>query len=144
MSNKYSTAQMKELDAKHHLHPFSNHKSLRAAGSRVIVGGDGAHFIDSEGKRVLDGMSGLWTTNIGYGREELAKAAYDQILELPYYNTFFQTTHPRVVELSQKLSEIAPANIKQVFYGSSGSESPVGTITRRPRTRGSGGVAIWR
>ncbi len=93
MSNKYSTAQMKELDAKHHLHPFSNHKSLRAAGSRVIVGGEGAHFIDSEGKRVLDGMSGLWTTNIGYGREELAKAAYDQIVELPYYNTFFQTTH---------------------------------------------------
>jgi putrescine aminotransferase len=123
MSNKYSTAQMKELDAKHHLHPFSNHKSLRAAGARVIVGGEGAHFIDSDGRRVLDGMSGLWTTNLGYGREELAKAAYDQIVELPYYNTFFQTTHPRVVELSQKLSEIAPANISQVFYGSSGSES---------------------
>jgi putrescine aminotransferase len=123
MSNKYSTARMQELDAKHHLHPFSNHKSLRAAGSRVIVGGEGAHFIDSEGKRVLDGMSGLWTTNVGYGREELAKAAYDQMLELPFYNTFFQTTHPRVVELSEKLSQIAPAGIKQVFYGSSGSES---------------------
>lgn len=123
MSNKYSTARMQELDAKHHLHPFSNHKSLRAAGARVIVGGEGAHFIDSEGKRVLDGMSGLWTTNIGYGREELAKAAYDQMLELPYYNTFFQTTHPRVVELSEKLAEIAPAGIGQVFYGSSGSES---------------------
>ena len=123
MSNKYPTARLKELDARHHLHPFTNHKSLRAAGARVIVGGEGAHFIDSDGKRVLDGMSGLWTTNVGYGREELAKAAYDQLLELPYYNTFFQTTHPRVVELSHKLAEIAPAGISQVFYGSSGSES---------------------
>ncbi len=123
MSNKYSTARLKELDALHHLHPFSNHKSLRAAGSRVIVSAEGVHFIDSDGKRVLDGMSGLWTTNVGYGREELARAAYDQLVELPYYNTFFQTTHPRVVELSHKLSEIAPAGIRQVFYGSSGSES---------------------
>jgi putrescine aminotransferase len=123
MSNKYSTSRLKELDARHHLHPFSNHLTLRAAGSRVIVGGEGAHFIDSEGKRVLDGMSGLWTTNVGYGRKELAEAAYAQLLELPYYNTFFQTTHPRVIELSEKLSQIAPAGISQVFYGSSGSES---------------------
>jgi putrescine aminotransferase len=89
----------------------------------VIVRADGPYFWDSEGKRVLDGMSGLWTTSIGAGRKELAEAAYAQMLELPYYNTFFQTTHPRVVELSTKLAKIAPAGISQVFYGSSGSES---------------------
>ncbi|MDX2308425.1 MAG: aspartate aminotransferase family protein [Hyphomicrobium sp.] len=123
MSNTVSTARLKELDARHHLHPFSNHKSLRAAGARVIVRGEGPYIFDSEGKRILDGMSGLWTTNIGYGRRELADAAYAQMLELPYYNTFFQTTHPPVIALSQKLAEIAPAGISQVFYGSSGSES---------------------
>jgi putrescine aminotransferase len=114
---------LKELDARHHLHPFTNHKSLRATGARVIVRADGPYIYDSEGKRILDGMSGLWTTNVGYGRKEIADAAYEQMLELPYYNTFFQTTHPPVVMLSAKLAEIAPANIKQVFYGSSGSES---------------------
>jgi putrescine aminotransferase len=123
VSKAYDTAQLRELDALHHLHPFTNHKSLRAAGARVIVRGDGPYFWDSEGKRVLDGMSGLWTTSVGYGRKEIAEAAYQQMLELPYYNTFFQTTHPRVVELSAKLAQIAPAGIREVFYGSSGSES---------------------
>jgi putrescine aminotransferase len=123
LSNRYDTKELQRLDALHHLHPFSNHKSLRAAGARVIVRADGPYFWDSEGKRVLDGMSGLWTTSIGYGRKEIADVAYEQMLELPYYNTFFQTTHPPVVHLSKKLADIAPAGIRQVFYGSSGSES---------------------
>jgi putrescine aminotransferase len=123
VSNRYNTAELQRLDAAHHLHPFTNHKSLRAAGARVIVHADGPYFWDSEGRRVLDGMSGLWTTSVGAGRKELADAAYTQLLELPYYNTFFQTTHPRVVELSAKLASIAPAGMKNVFYGSSGSES---------------------
>jgi putrescine---pyruvate transaminase len=123
VTNEYNTAQLRELDALHHLHPFTNHKSLRMGGARIIVRADGAYIWDSEGKRILDGMAGLWTTNVGYGRKELAEAAYQQMLELPYYNTFFRTTHPAVVVLSRKLAEIAPENLNQVFYGSSGSES---------------------
>ncbi len=121
MSQQYS--QLKELDALHHLHPFTTHSSLRSGGARVIVRGEGPYIYDSEGKRILDGMSGLWTTAVGYGREEIAKAAYDQMLELPFYNTFFRTTHPPVVELSRKLAELAPAPLNNIFYGSSGSES---------------------
>lgn len=116
-------AQLKELDALHHLHPFTTHSSLRSGGARVIVRGEGPYIFDSEGKRILDGMSGLWTTAIGYGREELAQAAYDQMRELPFYNTFFRTTHPPVVQLSRKLAELAPAPLNNIFYGSSGSES---------------------
>ncbi|WP_072390640.1 aspartate aminotransferase family protein [Hyphomicrobium sp. CS1GBMeth3] len=126
MSNKRvknSTAEWRDLDARHHLHPFTQHNTLRPAGARVIVKADGSYIWDSEGHRILDGMAGLWTTNIGYGRAELADAARDQMLELPFYNTFFKTTHPPVVELSQKLAELAPPHINQVFYGSSGSES---------------------
>ena len=88
-----------------------------------MVRGDGPYIWDSEGKRVLDGMSGLWTANIGHSRKELAEAAYQQMLELPYYNTFFRTTHRPVVVLSRKLAELAPGNLNQVFFGSSGSES---------------------
>jgi putrescine---pyruvate transaminase len=123
MSNTLSTAQLRELDAAHHLHPFTDHSNLRAGGARVIVKGDGPYIWDSEGNKILDGMAGLWTTAVGYGRRELADAAHAQMLELPFYNTFFRTTHPPVIALSRKIAEIAPANLNQVFFGSSGSES---------------------
>jgi putrescine---pyruvate transaminase len=123
VTNQYQSAQLKEFDALHHLHPFTDHKSLRGGGARVIVRGDGPYIWDSEGHRILDGMSGLWTANLGHSRKELAEAAYQQMLELPFYNTFFRTTHPAVVLLSRKLAELAPDNLNQVFYGSSGSES---------------------
>lgn len=112
-----------ELDALHHLHPFSNHKSLRAGAVRVIVRGEGPYVYDSEGQRILDGMAGLWTANIGHSRRELAEAAYAQMLELPFYNTFFKTTHPPVAALAQKLAQLAPGDLNQVFFGSSGSEA---------------------
>jgi len=123
VTNQYQTEHYQELDALHHLHPFTSHKSLRSGGARVIVRGDGAYIWDSEGNCILDGMAGLWTANLGHSRKELAEAAYEQMLELPFYNTFFRTTHPPVVALSRKLAEIAPDNLNQVFYGSSGSES---------------------
>ena len=123
MSNQFPTAQLRELDAAHHLHPFTDHTSLRTGGARVIVKGEGPYIWDSEGNRILDGMAGLWTTAVGYGRKELADAAYEQMMQLPFYNTFFRTTHPPVIALAKKLAEIAPANLNQVFFGSSGSES---------------------
>ncbi len=123
MTNQYQTEHYQELDALHHLHPFTSHKSLRSGGARVIVRGDGPYIWDSEGNCILDGMAGLWTANLGHSRKELAEAAYEQMLQLPFYNTFFRTTHPPVVALSRKLAEIAPDNLNQVFYGSSGSES---------------------
>ena len=101
MTNQDHTAHYQEFDALHHLHPFTSHKSLRAGAARVIVRGDGPYLWDSEGKRILDGMSGLWTANVGHSRKELAEAAYEQMLKLPFYNTFFRTTHPPVVELSR-------------------------------------------
>jgi putrescine aminotransferase len=87
------------------------------------VRGEGPYIWDSEGARILDGMAGLWTCDVGYGREELVEAAAAQMRELPFYNTFFKTTHPPVVALSRKLAEIAPEPLNQVFFGSSGSES---------------------
>ena len=81
---------------------------------------DGVYITDSEGNRILDAMAGLWCVNVGYGRKELAEAAYQQMLELPYYNTFFNTATPPAIELSEKLAEIAPNGLRHVFYGSSG------------------------
>ncbi|WP_019173529.1 aspartate aminotransferase family protein [Pseudaminobacter salicylatoxidans] len=119
----YSLSQLQAIDAAHYLHPFTDHKDLRAAGSRMIVRADGPFIYDSEGGELLDGMAGLWCVNIGYGRNELAEAAYEQMRELPYYNSFFRCATPTPVLLAKKLAEIAPKHINQVFYGSSGSES---------------------
>ncbi len=119
----YSLKQLQQIDALHHLHPFTDHKELRAAGSRIITRAEGPYIYDSEGAEILDGMAGLWCVNVGYGREELAEAAYKQMKELPYYNSFFKCSTPTPVLLAKRLAEIAPKSVNQVFFGSSGSEA---------------------
>lgn len=119
----HSLEQLRRLDAAHHLHPFTDHRDLRAAGSRIITHAEGVFIYDSEGNEILDGMAGLWCVNVGYGRKELAEAAYEQMLELPYYNSFFRSAPPAPVLLAAKLAEIAPPTLNQVFFGSSGSEA---------------------
>ena len=120
-----TTARWRALDVRHHLSPFADYKTLKQeeGGSRIITQAEGIYLTDSEGHRLLDGMAGLWCVNVGYGRAELAEAAYRQMLELPYYNTFFKTATPPAVELSEKLAEIAPEGLNRAFFGSSGSES---------------------
>lgn len=116
------TKRWQEMDAAHHLHPFTTHKELAATGARVITRAEGVYLYDSEGKRIIDGMAGLWCVQVGYGREELAQAGYKALKELSYYNSFFQTTNPYAAELSQKLAEVCPKGIDRFFFANSGSE----------------------
>jgi putrescine aminotransferase len=118
-----TTAHWQAIDREHHIHPFTQQKELAEQGSRVITRAEGTYLHDSEGNRILDAFAGLWCVNIGYGRKELADAAHKQLLELPYYNTFFKTTTPPAVELSQVLSDLTPAHLNYVFYGCSGSDA---------------------
>ena len=118
-----TTHQLQSIDRDHHFHPFSNQKELHEVGTRVISKADGIYIWDNDGNKILDGMSGLWCVNIGYGRKELAQVAYDQMNELPYYNSFFQCTTPVTIKLAQKIAEIAPAHINTVFFTCSGSEA---------------------
>ena len=123
MTLQRTTAEWRQLDAAHHWHPFSDTKALNAEGSRVITRAEGCHIWDSEGNRILDGMAGLWCVNIGYGRKELAEAAYRQMLELPFYNSFFKTTHPPAAELASRIAAVAPPHMNRVFFTGSGSEA---------------------
>ncbi len=118
-----ATAVWREMDRRHHLHPFTDAKVINKAGVRVITRAEGVYLWDSEGNRLLDGMAGLWCVNIGYGRKELREAAARQLDELPYYNTFFQSATPPAIELSEMLSELAPAGLEHVFFANSGSEA---------------------
>ena len=117
-----TTAAWQELDRQHYLHPFTDYKFLHARGTRVIVKAQGVYLYDSDGNRILDGMAGLWCVNLGYGRRELAEAAYRQMLELPYYNSFFQTAHPPAIELAKQLVDLTPPQFNRVFFTGSGSE----------------------
>ena len=127
MSQVIDTQRIQALDAAHFLHPFTNFKDLAARGARVMTRSEGIYVWDSEGKKILDGMSGLWCVNLGYGRKELADAAHQQMMTLPYYNSFFQTTNVPAVELAATLARLAPKigdrSFNHVFYSSSGSES---------------------
>jgi putrescine aminotransferase len=104
------------------LHPFTNFKALNDKGSRVITRAEGIYIYDEHDNKILDGMAGLWCVNMGYNCEPLIEAATNQLKELPYYNLFFQTTHPPAVELSTLLAEVAPEGMNHVFFTGSGSE----------------------
>lgn len=117
-------SELVALDSTHHFHPFTDHKSFRAeGGARVMTHADGVWIWDANGNKLLDGMSGLWCVNVGYGRKELAEAAYRQMLDLPYYNTFFKTTTVPATELAAKISSLMPKRFKTIFFTNSGSES---------------------
>jgi putrescine aminotransferase len=132
-SNRYPTADYRARDAAHHLHPFTNTGELNREGARVITSAKGVWLTDSDGKQYLDGMAGLWCSQVGHGREEIVEAVEKQMRELDYYNTFFKTTHPPVVELADKLAGLAPDNFNRVFFCSSGSEAN-DTVFRMVRT----------
>ena len=127
MNTAVDTQRVQQLDSAHFLHPFTDFKDLATRGSRVIVRADNIYIWDSEGNRLLDAMSGLWCVNVGYGRRELADAAHHQMMTLPFYNSFFQTTNVPAVTLAARLAALAPVvgdcRFEHVFYSSSGSES---------------------
>ena len=123
ISTQTPTAELQALDSAHHMHPFTNGDVLAKRGARVVTRAEGVWLTDSENHRILDAMSGLWCVNIGYGHDSLAEVAAKQMQELPYYNTFFMTTHVPVIQLANKLAEIAPGDLNHVFFASSGSEA---------------------
>ena len=104
MNKPAALSNLGAIDAAHHLHPFSDMKKLNADGTRIISRADGVHIWDSNGKQYLDAFAGLWCVNVGYGRNSIAEAAYKQMQELPYYNTFFGTTTEPTTLLAQKIA----------------------------------------
>jgi len=126
-AEQQDTQAIQALDSAHFIHPFTDHAGLASRGARVITRADNIYVWDSEGAKILDAMSGLWCVNAGYGRKELADAAYQQMMTLPFYNSFFNTTNVPAVQLATKLASLAPKvggrSFEHVFFSSSGSES---------------------
>lgn len=127
-----STQAWQAADASHFLHPFTDFQGLAKKGSRIITRADNIYLWDSEGHKILDGMSGLWCVNIGYGQQSLIDAAAEQMKQLPFYNAFFQTATMPAIELAEVLADIAPPGFEHVFFTGSGSEGN-DTIVRMVR-----------
>jgi putrescine---pyruvate transaminase len=127
-----STSELQAADAAHFLHPFTDFKGLAKKGSRIITRAENIWLWDSEGRKILDAMSGLWCVNVGYGQQALIDAATKQLKELPFYNAFFQTATVPAIELAQVLAEVAPPGFQHVFFSGSGSEGN-DTIVRMVR-----------
>ena len=123
MTSVSSPDRWQQMDARHHLAPFTDYANIRKTGARVITHAKGHYVTDSNGHEMLDAMAGLWCVNVGYGRQELVDAASQQMAVLPYYNNFFKTTNQPIAALSERLAALTPDGLNNVFYANSGSEA---------------------
>ncbi|WP_315902997.1 aminotransferase class III-fold pyridoxal phosphate-dependent enzyme [Shewanella phaeophyticola] len=114
---------LQTADKQHFIHPFTDSKGLAEKGTRVIERAEGVYLWDVMGHKLLDGMAGLWCVNVGYGRQSIVDAVAKQMQQLPFYNSFFQCSHPPAIELAQKIASLAPNHMNNVFFTGSGSES---------------------
>ncbi|MEQ8211292.1 MAG: aminotransferase [Lacipirellulaceae bacterium] len=110
-----------ETDRKHLLHPFTHFDSFREEGSLTITSGEGATVYDADGKQYIDAVGGLWCTNIGLGRQEMADAIADQAKKLAYSNTFCDMTSAPAAQLAGLLADLAPGSLNHVFFTTGGS-----------------------
>lgn len=118
-----SPEDLARLDARHHLHPFTNHDDMHSSGTHVMVRGEGVYLWDARGQKLLDGLAGLWCVNVGYGCTEIADAVNAQMRQLPYYCSFFNTTTKPAIELAAKISGLTPRGLGHVMFCNSGSEA---------------------
>jgi putrescine aminotransferase len=110
-------------DLEHLIHPLTDHSLLPQAGPLVIAQGEDCELVSEDGRRLIDGMSGLWTVNLGHGRQELIEAAVKQLRALPYVSTFGGVSSQPAIELAEKIAGLAPADLNGVFFVSGGSEA---------------------
>jgi adenosylmethionine-8-amino-7-oxononanoate aminotransferase len=104
-------------------HPFSDMGAVERDGEFVVARGEGAYVFDPDGTRYLDATAGLWFTNVGHGRAELAEAAAEQMSKVAAYSTFGDYVTEPTVALAERLAGIAPVPGSKVFFTSGGSDS---------------------
>jgi len=120
-TKKFDTEVLWRKDRDHWIHPWTDFSTFKEEGSLIMADSEGAYVVDSDGKRYIDGIGGLWCVNIGYGREEMAEAIAEQAKQICYYSTFSHIATPPAATLAAKLAEITPGSLNHVHFGTGGS-----------------------
>ncbi len=110
-------------DVSSYLHPYTNHAVHEKTGPHIITGGDGIYVIDDQGRKLTEGMAGLWCASLGFSEKRLVEAATKQMNTLPFYHTFASKSTNPSIDLAEKLLEIVPVPMSKVFFANSGSEA---------------------
>lgn len=126
---KMSPAELKAANARYLWHPMAHPKSMLETPPDIIVRGEGCWIWDVDGHKLVDGIGGLWSANLGFGRREIRDAMVAQLDELPYYNVFRGTTHARAIELSERVVKLMePDGVAAVFFSNGGSDAVEGAL----------------
>lgn len=120
----YDPAWLRQHNAMNMLHPLSRPAELLTAPPDIIVRGDGCHIWDSNGHKLLDGVGGLWSSNLGHSNKPVRDAMVEQLDQLPFYNIFNGVTHDKAIALSATLAELmTPEAVSHVFFSNGGSDA---------------------
>lgn len=126
MTTTLDTRTLQERDRACIIHPFTSLRQFaagEAGGPRIVTGGQGIRIRDSEGTELIDAFAGLYCVNVGYGRKEIADAIHAEALKLAYYHAYAGNSNQPVIELSQRVLAMAPASMRRIYYGTSGSDA---------------------
>ena len=105
------------------LHPFSHIPTLERDGPMIVSRGEGVYVYDDQGRRYLEGNSGLWNVVLGFDNSRLVEAAQQAYAQVPAYHAFFGRVTEPALALSERLAALAPMQANRVFYANSGSEA---------------------
>jgi len=118
---RYDTEALWAKDRDHIIHPWVDLGTAKTRQPLIITESAGAHIYDSDGRKMLDGIGGMWCVNIGYAREEMVQAIADQIRSLCYYSPFGLISTPPSIEFGTRIAQYAPGDLKHVFFTTGGS-----------------------
>ncbi|WP_019171585.1 aspartate aminotransferase family protein [Pseudaminobacter salicylatoxidans] len=110
-------------DIRYNLHAYTNARRHQEAGPLIIEKGEGIYVEDNSGKRYIEAMAGLWSVAVGFSEQRLVDAATKQMSKLPYYHSFTHKAHSPLIDLAEKLVQMAPVPMSKAFFTNSGSEA---------------------
>lgn len=126
---RFTKDELKQANARSLWHPMAHPQAMLDSPPDIIVRGEGSWIWDIDGHKMVDGVGGLWSANLGFGRTEIRDAVVEQLDELPFYNIFRGTTHPRAIELSTRLVDtMKPDGVGAVFFSNGGSDAVEGAL----------------
>jgi adenosylmethionine-8-amino-7-oxononanoate aminotransferase len=126
---RMSADELKAANGRRLWHPMAHPQAMRDTPPDIIVRGEGSWIWDVDGHRLVDGVGGLWSANLGFGRREIRDAIVEQLDELAFYNIFRGTTHPRAIELAERLVALmADDGVAAVLFSNGGSDAVEGAL----------------